>query len=331
MKAIQFTQYGPPEVLKTVEIEKPVPKDDEVLVKNYAATVNFGDLITRNFKEVTPASFNMPFLFWIISTLVFGIRKPRIQILGSEFAGEVESVGTDVRKFKTGDHVFGYAGMRMGAYAEFLSVSENSIMTEKPENMSFRQAAALPYGAITALSLLRKGGIENKKTVLIIGASGGIGSFAVQFAKFYGAEVTGVCSTPRVEYVKDLGADSVVDYTKEDFTDIEQKYDLIFDVLNKSTFLKCKDLLTENGTYLLANFKMKELLQMMTTSWSSGKKVICALSSEKVSDLEYIAELVKQGHLKSLIDRSFPMEKASEAHSYAESGRKKGAVVIDIP
>lgn len=330
MKAITYTEYGSPEVLHIKEIAKPTPKDNEILIRIHAVSVGIGDLWARNFKAITPAKFSMPLLFWLPTILYFGVSKPKINILGSEFSGKVEAVGKDVTRFKKGDQVFGYRGQSMGANAEYLTVPENSMVALKPANVSFDEAATIPYGALTALNLLRKVNIQPGQKVLINGASGGIGSAAVQLAKHYGAEVTGVCGTPRLEFVKALGADKVIDYTQEDFTKNGETYDLIFDIMNKSSFAKCKTSLKPKGIYLLASFKMKQVMQMLWTSRSSGKKVICAMSMEKPDDLDLIKELVEAGKIKSLIDRRFPMEQAAEAHRYVETGRKKGTVVITI-
>ena len=237
MKAIEITKYGPPEVLQLKEVEKPAPRKNEILVRIHATPVSFGDKLVRNLKEITPGKFHMPFLFWLIAKMYFGFRKPRIPILGSEFAGEIEAVGKEVKRFKEGDRVFGYRGARMGAYAEYLCIPEKEVVALKPANMSYEEASAVPYGAMMALSLLRKVDLRPGQMVLINGASGGIGPFVVQLAKsHYGANVTGVCSTPRLEYVKSLGADKVIDYTQEDFTDSDETYDFIFDILGKSSF-----------------------------------------------------------------------------------------------
>ncbi len=330
MRAIVYTKYGSPNVLQLTEVEEPLPKGNEILIRIKAASVNIGDLMARNFKEITPRKFNMPFLFWIPARMYFGVSNPKIQILGNEFAGEIEEVGKDVKRFKKGDPVFGYRGQNMGANAEFLCVPDNGLVEIKPANMTFEEAAAVPYGALTALNLLRKVNIQSGQKALINGASGGIGSAAVQLAKYYGAEVTGVCSTPRLEFVKSLGADKVIDYTKEDFTQSGETYDLIFDILGRSSFSKCKSSLKQNGIYLLASFKMKQLGQMLWTSMIGNKKVICALSSEKTEDLIFIKELVETGKLKSIIDRRYPLEQTAEAHRYIETGNKKGNVVITV-
>ena len=326
MKAIVYEKYGPPEVLYLKEVEKPTPKDNEVLIKVHAVHVNFGDIIARNMGNVSPRQFNMPFLFWIIAKLALGIRKPRNKILGSEFAGEIEAIGKEVTLFKEGDQVFGYKGMNMGAYAEYLCMPEKGTVALKPANMTIEESATVSGNSTTALGILSKVNIQSGQKVLVNGASGGIGSIALQLAKYYGAEVTGTCGTPRLEMIKALGADKVIDYTKEDFTTKGETYDLIFDVLGKSSFSRSKKSLNKNGIYLLANFKSRQLLQMLRTSIIGSKKVKCALSLKE--DIGAIKELVEAGKIKSFIDRSFPMEQAAEAHEYVEKGLKKGYVVI---
>lgn len=330
MKAVVYEHYGSPEVLKLQEVSKPAPKDNEILIRIYAVSVNVGDLWARNFKAITPSKFSMPLPLWLPSRLYFGWTKPKISILGSEFAGRIESVGRDVKRFKKGDPVFGYRGQSMGANAEYLCVPENGMVEIKPSNMSYEEAATVPYGALTALSLLRKANLQPGQKVLINGASGGIGSAAVQLAKYFGAEVTGVCGTPRLEFVRALGADKVIDYTNEDFTQNGESYDLIFDIPGKSSFSKCRNSLKPDGIYLLASFKMKQLFQMLWTSMTGGRKVICALSSEKVEDLAFIRELAEAGKFQAIIDRHFPLEQTAEAHTYIENGFKKGNVVISV-
>jgi NADPH:quinone reductase-like Zn-dependent oxidoreductase len=331
MKAIVYTEYGPPEVLQLKEVAKPTPKEDEILIRNYAATVNYGDIVTRKFSKISARDFHMPLPFWLIAKMQFGFSKPKTTILGSEFAGEVESVGKDVKSFKQGDQVFGYLGQTMGAYAEYICMPEDGVVAIKPANMTFEEAAVVPYGSIMALYMLReKGNIQNGGKVLINGASGSIGSAAVQIAKYYGAEVTGVCGTPRLEFVKSLGADQVIDYTKEDFTQNGETYDLIFDILGKSSFSWVKGSLKENGRYLLASFKMRPLVQMLWTSMSGSKRVICAIAPGSTEDLISVKELIEAGTIKSVIDRSFPLEQTAEAHRYVEEGHKKGQVVITV-
>jgi NADPH:quinone reductase-like Zn-dependent oxidoreductase len=330
MKALIYETYGPPEVLKLVEIEKPIPKENDILIRNHAASVNYGDTLARNFKNVTPGKFNMPLLFWIMARAFFGFSKPKVKILGSEYSGEVEAVGKAVTRFKIGDKVFGYRGQSMGAYAEYLIVPENSVVALKPENISYEEAAAIPGGSMVALFILRKLNIQRGQKILINGASGGNGNFAVQIAKNYGAEVTGVCGTNRVEFVKALGADKVIDYTKEDFTMNGEKYDIILDVLGRTGFSKCKNSLKENGKYVLVSFKVKQLLQMIWTSFFSNKKVVCVLSPQKPEDLLDISKMIEEGKIKSILDKTFLKEQAAEAHRYVEQGNKKGNVVISI-
>ena len=326
MKAIVYEKYGPPEVLQIKEVEKPIPKDNEVLIKVHAVHVNFGDIITRNFRKISPRKFNQPFLLWFFAKIFLGFRKPKVKILGSEFAGEIESVGKDVERFKKGDEVFGFRGMNMGAYVEYLCMPEKGTVALKPTNMTYEESSTVSGNSMTARNILSKVNIQSGQKVLINGASGGIGSIALQLAKNYGAEVTGVCGTPRMEMVKALGADKIIDYTKEDFTTKEETYDLIFDVLGKSSFRRSKKVLNKNGIYLLANFKSRQLLQALRTKIIGNKKVKCVMNFEE--DIDSIKELVEAGKIKSYIDKSFPMEQAAEAHDYVEKGFKKGYVVI---
>jgi len=330
MKAIVYTEYGSPDVLHLSEVEKPAPKDNEILIRIHATTVNFGDMLARNFKAVSPRKFNMPFFFWLPARLAFGLSKPRQPILGSELAGEVEAVGAAVTRFKKGDQVFGYVGEGMGAYAEYRCMPEDGCVTLKPVNLSYAEAAVIPYGAIMALSLLRKAKIQPGQKVLVNGASGGIGSAAVQLARRFGAEVTGVCGTPRLEFVKALGADHVIDYTKEDFTQSGETYNLIFDILGKSSFSRCKKSLKSKGIQLFASFKMKQLFQMLWTSLIGDKKVICAIAPGSLADLISVKELVEAGKITAIIDRCYPLEQAAEAHRYVEQGHKQGQVVITV-
>ncbi len=330
MKAIIYEEYGSPDVLRGAEVEKPSPKDNEILVRNHASPVSFGDLAARNFINLPADKFYMLSILKIVTRFMFGYRKPKNRILGSEFCGEVVEVGRDVTRFRKGDRVFGYLGSTFGAYAEYVCMPEKGTVAIKPGNMTFEEAAAVPYGVIIARNLLKKVEIKPGQKVLVNGASGGIGSAMVQLAKNYGAEVTGVCGTPRLEYVKALGADHVIDYTREDFTQSGKTYDLIIDILGKSTFSSCKKVLTPNGVYLLASFKMKPVLQMMWTSLFGSQKVICAFSSESANDLIFVKELAEAGKYKSIVDKVFPMEQAAEAHRYAESGSKKGNVIITM-
>ncbi len=330
MKAIVFTEYGSPHVLQLADVPTPTPKDGEVLVRVRATTVAYGDLLARRMGSVTSSEFNMPLPLLLPSRLAFGWSKPKVNILGSEFAGEVEAVGRTVTRFKPGDAVMGYRGQHMGAYAEYVCMAETGSLALKPSTMSFAQAATVPYGALMATDLLRWANIQPGHKALINGASGGIGSAALQLAKHYGAEVTGVCGGPRVEYVRALGADHVIDYTSEDFTRNGERYDLIFDVLGKSSFDRCRGSLAPGGVYLLASFKSKALLQMLRTKIAGREKVICALAGEKVENLAFVGKLAEAGEFRAIVDRCFPLEQAAEAHRYVESGSRAGPVVLTI-
>ncbi len=330
MKAIVYTQYGSPDVLHLKEVTQPVPGDHEILIRVAATSVNVGDLMARNFGNITLSQFSMPIFFWLPSRLVFGFRRPKKTILGSEFAGKVAAVGNAVTRFQPGDRVFGYRGMNLGANVEYLCMPEDGLVAPTPASLTDAEAATVPYGALTALSLLRKMNIQPGQKVLINGASGSIGSYAVQFARYFGAEVTGVCSTAGVDFVKSLGATEVIDYTQEDFTRSGKTYDLIVDVLNKSSFARCKNVLKPDGRYLLVSFKLKQLLQMLWTSLRGGKKVVCALSSEKREDLLFIKELIEAGKLKAIVDKCYRLEQAAEAHRYVENGHKRGGVILTL-
>ncbi len=328
MKAIIYTEFGPPDVLHLAEAPTPAPKDGEILIRVHAASVAYGDLLARDFAHFTSREFNMPLPLLLPSRMHFGFRQPKVPILGSEFAGVIEAVGRSVTRFQAGDAVMGYRGQHMGAYAEYLCMPETGSVAIKPANLSYAEAATVPYGALMAMSLLRHGHIQAGHKALINGASGGIGSAALQLAKHYGAEVTGVCGGPRMAYVRSLGADHIVDYSKEDFTRNGQRYDLIFDVLGKSSFDRCKNSLTPDGIYLLASFKSRTLLQMLRTRVAGSQKVVCALASERPEDLATVGRLIEAGQFRTAIDRSFPLEQAAEAHRYVESGARSGPVVL---
>ena len=325
MKAIVYTRYGSPEVLQLKKVAKPAPKDNEVLIRVHATTVTAGDYRIRG--------FNVPRLFWLPARIQFGLFGPRQTVLGSELAGEIEAVGKDVRRFKAGDPVFALAGAGNGAYAEYLCLPEDGAVARKPANMSYEEAAAVPFGALTALFFLRdKGHIHSGQQVLINGASGGVGTAAVQLAKHFEAEVTGVCSTANAALVKSLGADKVIDYTQEDFTERGQTYDIILDAVGNLSVSRCKKSLKPNGVLLALVFELSHLVQMLWTSMIGGKQVIAAVAPDSgvTGDLTFLAELIEAGKYRSVIDRRYPLEQAAEAHSYAEQGHKKGNVVITL-
>lgn len=329
MKAIVYTEYGSPDVLQLAEVPTPTPKEHEILIQVRAVSVAYGDLLARDFAN-SRGAFNMPSLFWLPARIAFGYRKPKKQILGSEFAGIVQAIGNNVTRFKVGDAVFGYSASNFGALAEYMTFSQDGIIAHKPDHLSFEEAVTIPYGALTALDLLRKADIQTGQNVLINGASGSIGSMAVQLAKHYGAEVTGVCGTKRHEFVRGLGADHVIDYTREDFTQNGKTYDLIFDILGKSSFKQAQHSLTPNGIYLMASFKLRRVFTMLRTAITGGKRAICALSSENPADLLEIKALIEAGKINTLIDRTYPLAQTADAHRYIEAGNKQGFVVIIV-
>ena len=322
MKAIVWTQYGPPDVLQFKELNKPIPKDNEVLIKVHAATVTAGDCELRR--------FDIPFGFWLFVRIIMGIIKPRIKILGQELAGEIESVGEKVKHFKKGDPVFAATGMRLGAYAEYACLPGKYAMAIKPVNMSYEEAATIPTGGLNALHFLRKGNIRSGLRVLILGAGGSIGTYAVQIAKSYGAQVTCVDSGNKLKMLLSIGSDQVIDYTKEDFTENGEIYDLIIDVVGKSSFSQNVRSLSKNGHYILGNPKLKWKIKGLWISLTTHKKIISALASYHPEDLIFLKELIEAGKIKSVIDRKYPLEKTAEAHSYVETGQKMGNVVISI-
>jgi len=325
MKAIVYTEYGPGDVLHLQDVEKPTPKDNEVLIKVHAATVTTGDCNVRGFTFVPPGFGPLP-------RLMFGLKKPKIAILGTELAGEVEAIGEAVTMFKKGDQVFGIGSDRFGAYAEYTCRPEKGALAIKPSNLSYEEAATLPFGAGTALYFLRDmAKIKRGQKVLVNGASGGVGVYAVQLAKYYGAEVTGVCSTANLELVKSLGANKIIDYTKQDFTQNGETYDIIVDtVVGKTSFSRCKNSLKPKGLYLAVAGCLREMGQMLWTSITGGKKVIFGSSTERKEDLVFLKDLVEAGKLKPVIDRRYPLEQTAEAHRYVETGHKKGSVVITV-
>ena len=328
MKAITWTKYGPPNVLRLSEVAKPAPKDDQVLIRIVAATVTAGDTEMRNLK--------FPFYLSFLMRLFVGLIKPsRITILGMELAGEIEAVGKAVTRFKVGDQIFGTTGFGFGAYAEYICLPAESsdmaaVLAVKPANISFAEAAAVPTGGLEALHFLKKADIRDSQKVLIYGSGGSIGTFAVQLAKHFGAEVTSVDSAPKLDMLRSIGADHVIDYTTTDFTDNGISYDVIFDVVGKSSFSGSINSLTKNGRYLIANPKLSYLLRSVLISMTSSKKVIIGAANQKLEHLLFLRELIEAGVLKSVIDRSYPLEQIVEAHRYVETGRKKGNVVIAL-
>lgn len=322
MRAILCTKYGSPDVLKLGEVKKPICKDDEVLIKIHATTVTAGDCELR--------SFNVKPLIWIPARIYMGLRKPKRAILGMELAGEIESVGKSVKTFKKGDSVFADTGFHFGSYAEYVCLPSTNAIAIKPVNMTYEEAAAVPVGGLNALHFLRKANIQAGEKVLIYGASGSIGTFAIQIARCFGAEVTGVCGTTNLELVKSLGANKVIDYTKEDFIKNGEIYDVIFDTKGTTSFSHIKQSLKEKGRYLSANPRVVDMVTGIWASMTSSKRVILDASGQETKDLIYIKGLIEDGKIKSVIDRQYPLEEIHEAHRYVEKGHKKGNVVIKV-
>jgi NADPH:quinone reductase-like Zn-dependent oxidoreductase len=326
MKAMVWTEYGPPEVLQLREVEKPTPKGTEVLIRIHATTVTAGDCEMRGLK--IPGWLSLPTRIYV------GIKKPqRVTILGQELAGEIESVGKDVKLFKKGDQVFATTGFGFGAYSEYKCLPEESkmgVLASKPTNMTYEEAAAVPTGGLEALHFLRKGNIQSGEKVLIVGAGGSIGSFAVQLARYLGAEVTGVDSTGKLDMLRSIGAEHVIDYTQEDFTKSAETYDVIFDVMGKSSFSGSVRSLNQNGRYLIGNPGLTQMVRGRWLSMRSSKKVIMGAANQRTKDLLFLKELIEAGKIKPVIDRCYPLEQIAEAHRYVETGQKKGNVVITI-
>lgn len=323
MKAIVATKYGSAEVLQLKEVEKPAPKNDEVLIKVYATTVTAGDCELRQFK--------MPALFWLPLRIYFGILKPRINVLGQELSGKIESVGKEVTEFKKGDLVFGSTQMRFGAYAEYVCLPSKYAIVIKPDNMSFEEAASLPTGGLNALHFIRKANIQQGEKVLIVGAAGSIGTLAVQMAKSAGAEVTCIDSTKKLNMLRSIGADHVIDYTQEDFTKSGKNFDVIIDVVGKSPYARTVKSLNQNGRFILGNPSLPGMIRGLWTSMTSDKKILFELAGYKKENLFYLKELFQAGKIKPVIDRSYPLKQMSEAHRYVDQQHKKGNVVITMP
>jgi len=317
MKAAVYTQYGPPEVLQVKQVEKPTPGKNELLVRIKATAVNSGDWRLR---KADPFAVRF----------IFGLFKPKKNILGSVFSGEIERVGEDVKHFKVGDYVFGHTDMSFGAYAEYKCLSEDASIALKPSNMTHLEAAVIPFGGVTAWHFIKKAAIKPGQKVLVVGASGAVGSAAVQLAKSLGAHVTGVSSTANTALVKSIGADKVIDYTKEDFTHNGETYDVIFDAVKSITVSRSLKSLTKNGIMILSAAGMPEMLQGAWVSRTSSKKVMTGVISHNASDITFLKGLMESGQLKPVIDRTYSLDQIAEAHAYAEKGRKKGNVAIEV-
>lgn len=323
MKAIICTGYGPPDVLKLKDVEKPIPKRNHVRIKIVATSVTAADYRIRG--------LNVPAGFGLLMRVAMGFRKPRKIILGMNLSGVVDVVGKDVKLFKEGDSVFGTSGMDFGAYAEYICMPESGLLAMKPDVMNYEEAAAFPFGALTALSFLRdKGNIREGEKVLIYGASGSVGTAAVQLAKYYGAVVTGVCSTTNLEMVKSLGADSVIDYTKEDFSINGETYDIIFDTVGKLSISSIKTSLNQAGRYLTAVAGLPQYIQLAWYSVLGSQKFTGGVASEHKEDFLFLKELIEAGNIKTVIDRFYPLDQTAEAHRYSEKGHKKGNVAIVV-
>lgn len=327
MKAVIWTKYGSPEGLQLGEIETPVPKDNEVLIRIHAATVTAGDCEMRSLK--------LPLMLGVPVRLYNGLGRPkRIRILGQEMAGEVESVGKDVSSFKPGDRVFGATAFTMGAYAQYICFPEHpteEVLTTMPENLSFQEAAGVPTGGLESLHFLRKANIKPGETVLINGAGGSIGTIGVQLAKHWGATVTAVDRAEKLDMLRSIGADETVDYMTEDFTKAGKTYDVIFDVIGKSPYTRSVRALNPKGRYVLANMKFSQMIRGSFTRRLTGKSVIVGTSERNRDDLDFLKGLIESGAVRPVVDRTFPLEQTADAHRYVETGLKAGNVIITVP
>ena len=322
MKAVVYDTYGSPDVLRLRELPTPTPGDRDVLIRTYSTTVTSGDWRAR--------SLNMPRGFGLMGRLFFGISKPRQPILGTELSGVIESVGRDVTRFKVGDEVFAFADAKMGCHAEYKVMPEDGAVAPKPANLTHDQAAALSFGGTTALIFFRRAKLERGERVLINGASGGVGTAAVQLARHFGAHVTGVCSGANAQMVKALGADRVVDYTREDFTSDGEKYDVIMDTAGNAPFARIKGSLTERGRFIPVLGSLADLLRTPLVSMTSSRRIIAGPAIPKPDDLRFLARLAEAGELTPAIDRRFPFERMADAHRHVDTGRKKGNVVVTV-
>ncbi len=317
MKAAVYTQYGAPEVLQVKELAKPSPKNNEILIKIHATSVTSGDCRLR---KADPFAVRF----------IFGLFKPKKNVLGGVLSGEVEAVGENVTKFKAGDAVFGSSYPDFGAYAEYICLPENGKLALKPQNISHEEAAALPFGGMTALHFLQKANIQPGQKVLVYGASGAVGSAAVQIAKYLGAEVTGVCSTGNMEMVRSLGADHVIDYTKTDFSTTGVQYDVVYETVNKASVASCIAALKKNGTLVLGASMPKEMLQGTWASMTSAVKVISGVSDETAESVHFLKKMTEEGKMKAVVDKIFPLADIAAAHAYVDKGHKKGNVVVGL-
>jgi NADPH:quinone reductase-like Zn-dependent oxidoreductase len=324
MKAVVYDRYGPPEVQRLEDIERPVPKEDEVLIKIHATTVTRGDCATRE------ANRRSGLLVTLISRLISGIRRPKQRILGIELAGEIEAVGAAVSEFAIGDHVFGTSGFKFGAHAEFICMRESALLAHKPNNMSFEEAAAVCDGALNALWCLRLADLRKGQRVLIYGASGSIGTAGVQLARYFEADVTAVCNTKNLEIVRSLGADRVIDYTQEDFTKNGQTYDVIFDAVGKQTFGRCKGSLRSGGSYLATDGLQNLMLALWTARFGDKKVKFQIPPRYTKKDILFLKELIEAGKYRAVIDRCYPLEDVVEATRYVETEQKTGNVVLTV-
>jgi NADPH:quinone reductase-like Zn-dependent oxidoreductase len=317
MKAIVYSKYGPPEVLQLKEVEKPLPKDKEILVKIKATAANSGDCRIRRADPFAVRFF-------------FGLINPKINILGGVFSGEIEAIGKDVKLYKVGDKVFGSTDLHFGAYAEYICLPESGTLALKPNNLTHTEAAVIPFGGTAALHFLKKAAIKPGQKVLIVGASGAVGSAAIQLAKCFGVDVTGVCSTLNIDLVKSLGADKVIDYSNEDFTQNGEIYDVIFDTVKTISVSRSLKSLNKKGTMILSAAGLSEMFQGFWISMTSDIKVLTGVIKLTVENMNFLKELIEAGKMKPVIDKTYPLEQMAEAHAYVDKGHKKGNVAITL-
>jgi len=334
MKAAVLKEFGTPDKLELQEINAPIINNNELLIKVHAASVNFGDVLMRNFRSVTLGKFSMPFLFWLTAKFYFGFRKPNVKIPGNEFSGTVEKTGEYVKQFKNGDPVYGYTGMKMGTHADYVKISEKGIAVIKPQNITFIEAAGIPYGSLMGLSLIKKlnrkfNSLQGKK-MLVVGAAGNIGSAIVQLANYFGAHVTGSCSKEKEQFVRSLGADSMIEKITGNAINSDFKYDIVIDITGKCSYSVIKNILVEKGVFYFISFKFKQILWMLYSHITGNKKIKCVLLSEDRKNLEVLNIMLENGDYKPVIDKCFLFEKVSEANTYFESGKRKGSIILNI-